>query len=240
MSLISNISDVGSNEAGSDICDIGSSEIESDVTILDPALLDPISVISDPLELNPISLISDTTRLDPLLMILNSTTDPLSPASPAHHPRGVEDDTIRRAGRLRSLGARRLWATGQRGAASPSPRSQNVVHEASKTTRFVAPVGVLGRPKARPAARGPRRARRSHACRSAQTPPLASISSTTSSEIVGSGRATSATMCDGRGAREHRTMSSGGLGAGVRDPFSKATTRVFVRFCVFVTVGRGR
>ena len=78
MSLISNISDVGSNEAGSDICDIGSSEIESDVTILDPALLDPISVISDPLELNQISLILDTTRLDPLSMILDSTRDPVS------------------------------------------------------------------------------------------------------------------------------------------------------------------
>ena len=33
MSLICNISDVGSNEAGSDICDIGFNEIESDVNI---------------------------------------------------------------------------------------------------------------------------------------------------------------------------------------------------------------
>ena len=45
MSLISNISNVGSNETGSNICDIGSNEIESDVTISDPATLDPISVI---------------------------------------------------------------------------------------------------------------------------------------------------------------------------------------------------
>ena len=84
VSLISDISDVGSNEAGSDICDIcdiGSNEIKSGVTILDPALLDPISVILDLLELlelNPTSLIFDITRLDPLSMILDSTRDPIS------------------------------------------------------------------------------------------------------------------------------------------------------------------
>ena len=72
---------------------------------------------------------------------------PPSPASPARRPRGVEDDAIRRAGRLRSLGARRLGATGQLGAASPSPRSPNVVREALKTTRFAAPGAVLERPK---------------------------------------------------------------------------------------------
>ena len=83
VSLISDISDVGSNEAGSDICDICDigSKIESGVTILDPALLDPISVILDLLELlelNPTSLIFDITRLDPLSMILDSTRDPIS------------------------------------------------------------------------------------------------------------------------------------------------------------------
>ena len=152
---------------------------------------------------------------------------PPSPASPARRPRGDEDDAIRRASRLRSLGARRLGAA-RRWVPIPASLARHprgveddaIRHTPRRCSR--APEGQrLDLPSAGRAELG--------ACTrwSARTLPLASITSVTSSGIKGRGRETSATSCDGRGPGERRTTSSGGLGAGARDPLSKATTRDF-------------
>ena len=139
-------------------------ELDPISVILYPLELNPISLILDTTRLDPLSMILDSQhkgsnivaaadrpgrpdgrpfslvaariRLGFGMEVLRIRRWPPSPASPARRPRGVEDDAIRRAGRLRSLGTGTLRATGQRGAGSPSPRAPHVVREVSKTMRF--------------------------------------------------------------------------------------------------------